>query len=265
METGINLYEKLPYQEVISAFVENGIKNTFVGSEHPELRAAMKMLRENGIRMESFHAPFYGETNMSDLWYEGEAGEMMLRRLRNSVDMCCEYGVGTLVTHPSTGRPMPPINELGTERYREFFSYAWKKGIAVAMENHRFFENTEYLMKTFPKLDFCWDVGHEACFTQGIDYLSIWGDRLSVMHISDSECIFDTDKHLIPFDGKLDFEKIAEKISGLNCNCALMLELKPGNDERYKNLSTREYYKLASQRAKKLADMVDAIANRSDK
>lgn len=260
METGINLYAGLPYREVIAAFEKNEIKNTFVVADHPDFDAAMDCLYKCGVKVESLHAPYRCDGfTVNDMWRVGDEGERMLGRLKHSIDLCDERGVGFLVVHASTGRPMPPITETGKERFAKLFDYALEKGVTVAVENHKFIENTSFLMDTFPSAGFCWDVGHEACFTDGIDYLSMWKARLSVMHISDSECIPDTDKHLIPFDGKIDFARVAEKIAGLNCT--LMLELKPGNDERYKNLSTMEYYTLAAQRAKKLADMVKAIAN----
>ena len=258
METGINLYAGLPYREVIDAFCKNGIGNTFVVADHPELCGAMECLRKNNIKVESLHAPYRcGEYTVNDMWNGGAEGEQMLEKLRHCIDLCDSYGVGVLVAHASTGRPMPPITDDGTARFGRLFDYAREKEITVAFENHKFIENTSHIMNTFPDAGFCWDVGHEACFTDGIDYMSLWKDRLSVVHISDSECIPDTDKHLIPYDGKIDFQKVAEKIAG--CKCALMLELKPGNDARYKNLSVMEYYTLAAQRAEKLLKEVNKL------
>lgn len=37
MEIGINLYSNFFYGEIIEAFVENNIRNTFVMADHPQL------------------------------------------------------------------------------------------------------------------------------------------------------------------------------------------------------------------------------------
>ena len=54
MEIGINLYPKWPYEEVIAAFVENGISRTFVNIEHPEFERAMEELEKMLIYLENY-------------------------------------------------------------------------------------------------------------------------------------------------------------------------------------------------------------------
>ena len=44
MNVGINLYSKWPYEEVINAFLENGICRTFACVEHPDFDKVMKAL-----------------------------------------------------------------------------------------------------------------------------------------------------------------------------------------------------------------------------
>ena len=51
MNIGINLYSKWPYQEVIQAFLENGINRTFVCVEHPNFDEAMKALEKANIKV----------------------------------------------------------------------------------------------------------------------------------------------------------------------------------------------------------------------
>ena len=49
MHIGINLYSKWPYEDVIKAFLENGICRTFVCVEHPSFDEAMKALEKANI------------------------------------------------------------------------------------------------------------------------------------------------------------------------------------------------------------------------
>ena len=110
MEIGINLYPKWPYREVIAAFLENGIRRTFVNIEHPEFEAAMAALAKAGITVDNFHAPF---KNLNVIWEPGQAGDEMLNKLLSGVDACVRYGVPLMVGHVSNGSPMPPISPEG--------------------------------------------------------------------------------------------------------------------------------------------------------
>ena len=58
MHIGINLYSKWPYEEVIQAFLENGIKRTFVCVEHPCFDEVMAALKKTDIVVDNLHAPF---------------------------------------------------------------------------------------------------------------------------------------------------------------------------------------------------------------
>lgn len=254
MRIGINLYSNWPHEEVIAAFSENGIKRTFVCIEHPKLDEAMRALRRADITVDNFHAPFKG---LNCIWESGNAGEKMLSSLLTGVDICVKYGVQLMVAHVSNGRPMPEISKIGLDRYDRLMRYAKEQGITVAFESHRYVENVKYIMERYPEAGFCLDTGHEDAFTPGIRYMPIWGDRLVATHISDNEYVCDKDMHMLPFDGHIDFDKTAREIALSGRDVTLMLEIKPDNHERYKNVSISDYYTAAANSIRRFARMVE--------
>lgn len=258
MRIGINLYSNWPYEEVIAAFSENGIKRTFVCIEHPKLDEAMQALKKANITVDNFHAPFKG---LNCIWESGEPGDEMLSRLLSGVDVCVKYDVKLMVAHVSNGRPMPEISKVGLDRYDRLMRYANSKGILIAFESHRFVENVQYILERYPDAGFCLDTSHEDAFTPGVRYMPMWGHRLVATHISDNEYVCDKDMHMLPFDGHIDFDKTAREIALSGRDVTLMLEIKPDNHERYKDISIRNYYTAAAKSIRRFAGMVEHYRN----
>lgn len=254
MNIGINLYSKWPYEEVISAFLENDICRTFVCIEHPQFDEVMKALEKSNIKVENFHAPFKLH---NDIWKEGDAGDKTLERLCRGIDCCVKYNVKVMVAHVSNGRPMPEITRVGIERFDNLMEYAKERGITVAFESHRYLENVKFIMERYPQAGFCLDNCHENAFTPGIRYMPMWGNRLVATHISDNEYVCDKDMHMLPFDGNIDFSETAREIANCGRDVTLMLEIKPDNHEKYANMSIREYYADAAEKLRRLEKMVE--------
>lgn len=254
IKTGINIYPKWPFKEIIEVFLANGIDRTFVTIDHPQLDEVMSALKTAGITVDNFHAPY---KNQNLIWEDDEKGDVMLSDFTESVDICVKYGVNLLIAHVSQGRPMPPITEAGIARFDKFMAYAKSKGVTVAYECHRYVENVEYMLRRYPDAGFCLDTAHEDAFTPGVRYMPTWGHRLVATHISDNECVCDKDMHMLPFDGHIDFDTTAKEIAESGRDVTLMLELKPVNHEKYKDVSIKDYYTEAAKRVKKLAAMVD--------
>ncbi len=254
MNIGINLYSKWPYEEVISAFLENDIHRTFVCIEHPQFDEVMKALEKSKIIVENLHAPFKSH---NDIWLKGEAGDKILDRLCAAIECCIKYNIKVMVAHVSNGRPMPEITQVGLERFDRLMEYAKKGGVTVAFESHRYLENVKFIMERYPEAGFCLDNCHENAFTPGVRYMPMWGDRLIATHISDNEFVCDKDMHMLPFDGNINFNETAREIAECGRDVTLMLEVKPDNHERYNGMSVREYYTEAAKKLKQLDKMIE--------
>lgn len=259
MEIGISVFNGCGFEDQVKYFKKFGISRTFIMSETPCFDEVIKLFVENGIVCETLHAPF---DKINDMWGENEeTAEKMLNRLKDSVDKCAKHNIPLTVVHLSSGCPMPEINERGLRRFEELFQYAEEKGVIVAIENQRYLENISFFMERYKTLRFCWDNGHEYGFTKGIRFMNLFGDKLSALHIHDNRCRINTDDHLLPFDGKIDFEEVANNIAGSGYEGTLMLEVGKrillDGEEVYDNISTEEFIGRAVASARRLSGMIE--------
>ena len=207
-----------------------------------------------GLRYESIHAPFDG---INEMWRDGEKGDNMLCRLKNSIDICAMLGIPYTIVHLSSGENAPCVNDIGHARYDKLVEHAVNKGVTIAFENQRKLANLAFVMELYKdvkEVRFCWDVGHEACFTDGREFMPIFGDKLAYTHIHDNCCIHNGDDHMIPFDGAIDFTRVASHLKRYaGEDVTLTLEL------RYHGTEPEDaYIARAYAAAAKLRTMVEA-------
>lgn len=267
MELGINIYGGIDLEKQLANLKDHNIKKTFLMGEKADFDDTMKLIEKYGITCETLHAPFDGINNM---WKDDEsAAQIMADRLKDSVDKCARYNIPIVVMHISSGKPMPEINEKGMARFEDVFEYAREKGVKVALENQRFLENLQYFLEKFSYLGFCWDCGHENGFTKGIKFMDLFGDRLIATHIHDNRCGIDTDDHLVPFDGKIDFEYVAKAIVDSGFDGTLMLEISKNaacdGKKVYEDMDDEEYMNRAADAVEKLSEMIETNRKKSRK
>ena len=86
--------------------------------------------------------------------------------------------------------------------------------------------------------------------------MPLFGDRLICTHIHDNSAVFNADDHLLPFDGKCDFDYIAAAIRESGYKGSLMLEIV--NQAHYGALFTPDkFLEKAADTVKRLRGMVD--------
>ena len=240
------------YVKTIAAL---GFSATFTGAEESDARQAelAELFAAHGITYENLHAPF---GHINDIWLDCEGGETMTEELITCIDRCVAGGVPIAVVHLSSGMTPPSITDLGRARWERIVNYAVQKGIKIAFENQRMLANLAWAMEAFPDQGFCWDCGHEACFTAGREYMPLFGNRLSCTHIHDNSGKFNADYHQLPFDGVFDFQRFARQIQASGYTGSLMLEVF-ANPRFYPNVSSEEYLRRAADVAKRLRVMVD--------
>ena len=255
LKYGINLacfddINELPIELQASLMKDNGFEYTFAFSSNGSANEKnASLLLKYGIKFDTLHAPFGGINNM---WKSGEEGDEMLSRLIDGVDKCVIVGAETLIVHLSSGIPAPRINDIGFSRYDKLMEHARKKNIKIAYENQRFVANIAAVLEAYPEAGFCWDVGHENCFTPDKRFMPIFGERVCALHLHDNNRIFNKDEHLIPFDGKADYNYIAKTIAQSGYTGTLMLEVLRCNSHHYDKLTAEEYYSRAGKAVRKL-------------
>ena len=238
-------------EEYVRQIAALGFTATFTGAAESDARQAEygNLFAKYGVTYENLHAPF---GHINDIWLDCEGGEVMVRELTECIDRCAAGGAPIAVVHLSSGMTPPSITDLGRSRWERVVNYAAQRGIRIAFENQRMLANLAWAMEAFPDQGFCWDCGHESCFTPGREYMPLFGKRLICTHIHDNSGIFDEDQHLIPFDGALDFPRIARQLQEVQWQGTLMLELKV-----YRDISPKEYLRRAATAANRLAQMME--------
>lgn len=257
METGINLfcYDGLDINRQIELMQENDFAHTFIMGDNPLLNGSLiDKVKRAGIIFDTLHAPFNG---INDIWKPGIDGGEMLRRLIECVRKCADFDIPVAVVHLSSGKPAPAISDIGNSRFARLIEKAREKNVTLAFENQRFVANLASVLEQHSDVGFCWDVGHEGCFTKGIHFMNLFGNRLTAVHLHDNHHLPDEDEHLIPFDGVSDYEFIAKTLAHYNFSGTVMLELFRTESDKYKSVTADEYYSRAGAAAKKIARMIE--------
>lgn len=220
-----------------------------------------EIIAKNDLFYESIHAPF---GHMNDIWFDSADGQQMFDELKTTVDLCALSNVPTLVTHLSQGFNPPAPTDIGRGRFIDFVDYAASKNVNIAFENLRSLANIAWAFEEFrdaKNVGFCWDCGHEYCFTPGLHFMPLFGDKLIFTHIHDNTCEYDRDRHLIPFDGTMPFDFIARQLRDSGYQGTLMSEsfpkFKPGVYDSYQDCSAEEFIRRSADAMKKLRTLVD--------
>jgi sugar phosphate isomerase/epimerase len=85
-----------------------------------------------------------------------------------------------------------------------WFGFKYPFDEIIALENLRKPEYLDFLFDNIKsdKLKFCYDSGHNNCFTPEIDCLGKYGDKLIALHLHDNDGT--CDQHLLPFNGTME-------------------------------------------------------------
>ncbi len=234
-----------------------GFTRVFSASANPDkVRKQAESVHAAGLTYDTLHAPFKGIINA--IWQEGDEGEDTLRQLLTCVDLCAEIASPIAVVHLSAGDNPPPPTDVGRARFIRLVEHAAAKGVKIAFENQRKLANIAWAFEEFrdaPHVGFCWDCGHEGCFTPGRRYMPLFGDRLICTHIQDNEGILNKDTHLIPFDGSLDFTYVAATLRSAP-SVPLILEMKR-KATKYEGMTDEAYLIRAATAVKHLRYMIE--------
>ena len=259
MKIGINFYRggcfsDISVADTIALMKDNGFEGTFLGNEGPEFHQIVEACQQADIAVETIHAPF---NKINDMWLPGEAGEEMLRRLTTAFEDAAAHNIPVVIVHMSSGFQPPIIGDVGNERFRRLMETADRLGVIPAIENQRLLANIALMFERYENARFCWDTGHENCFTPGREYMPLFGDKLAALHIHDNQCEYNKDLHMLPYDGKVDFDKAARQIAKSGFQGSVMLEVM-ARAECYAQLSGEEFYGRAAKSARRLADAIDS-------
>ena len=211
-----------------------------------------------GIDFEFIHAPFKG---INAMWEEGDGYLTLFNQIKLTIDSASSQGVPTIILHLSSGWETPAMNELGFKRYDQLVTYAAQRNVNVAFENLRNVENVLAIKERYKdrkNVGFCYDAGHEHCYTQGVDWISVFGDKLLCTHIHDNfgyDRSCDPDVHLLPFDGNIDYSDMIRRLDAIGYKGSLMLEVFNKSKPEYKEWTEDEFMAVCLERIKRIEAM----------
>ena len=216
-----------------------------------------------GLSLDFLHAPFRG---INDFWVPGLAYRNLRNGIYGTIDAASEAGIPMVVCHVSSGWFPPQLCDVGFERFDALVDYAVTKNVKIAFENLRKVGNLAAIMERYeniPEVGFCYDCGHEHCYTETVHFLELYGDRLFCTHIHDnhgrdhSDYWGDPDEHLMPFDGNLNYADMMNRIRQTNYAGTLMLELVQKGE--YLGKSHEAFLQIAYERIKQISEIKTSI------
>lgn len=199
-------HEDLSLEERLAAIRAVGFD--FVALDSTELANGIPLCEKLGIPIENVHL---NSRSTSKMWLEDDEG--ITDRYCQEITFCAANGVGVGIAHVTYGSQILPPNEEGLRRFERLAEAAERHRFTLCFENTRASEHLDAVMERLqsPYIRYCYDSGHEigmATDTPYFDrYLKQYGDRLGALHLHDSIPGFDL--HVAPFDGALDWERVA--------------------------------------------------------
>ena len=257
MKIGISsgCYPGITTEEEILLLQKNDVNATFLGAwdEWEKVVSSAKKMKAAGIEVETIHADW---AYINDIWLAREEGDAAFVQLTNAVEYAARLEIPAIIVHLSEGEQPPVVSEAGLQRLAGLMKRAEELGITVCFENQYKLANLAQVFECFDAARFCWDVGHEACYSGGMEYMPVFGKRLGALHLHDNVCEYKKDQHRIPFDGAIDFDRVTKQIAKSGYEGTLMLEIGTGGYDIYKSMSAEEYYARAAAAARRLEEKV---------
>ncbi len=257
---GINLNATvgLSILETAKEVAALGFDSALCGTSTPkDMIEIEKAVHGAGLTFDQLHAPFVG---INSIWRPGEAGDTMYKKLTDAVDCCVALDAPIATVHVAGDLDPEMITDIGRGRFTNLVEYAAKKGVKLAFENQSVVFTLAWIFEEFKDADnvgFCWDIGHQECATPEIEMMALFGDRLICTHMQDNYSIYIEDPHMVPFDGKVDFERAAMWMNKHNYKGGLTLEVFQAPSSIYKDMTAQEFLAHAYKAACRIRTLVD--------
>ncbi|MBQ6824692.1 MAG: sugar phosphate isomerase/epimerase [Clostridia bacterium] len=180
----------------------------FIALSSNEISEGLPLCEKLGLPIENVHLSSRGTSKM---WLEDDEG--LTDRYCEEMAFCAANGVQVGIAHVTYGNQLLPPNEWGLRRFERLAECAEQHRFTLCFENTRASEHLDAVMERLksPYVHYCYDSGHEigmATDTPYFDrYLKQYGNRLGALHLHDSIPGFDL--HVAPFDGAIDWERVA--------------------------------------------------------
>ena len=260
----------IPTTEVVKLVARTGFEAISPAwKQGIDLTDVIDTARDCGLVIQSIHGPFHGA---AALWSEDAAvSGPAIAELLEALEDCRKFRIPVMVMHTWIGFEYSQVpNETGLRNYGILVAKAKEYGVRIAFENTEGEEFLFALMDHFQNDDtvgFCWDSGHEMCYSYGKDLLKLLGHRLIMTHLNDNlgvsrfdgKTYWTDDLHLLPYDGIGDWDVLVQRLQKSRkleyLNFELNITSKPNRHENdvYAQMPLEQYFAEAYKRACRIA------------
>lgn len=256
--------------EILNNIANTGFKNVMLSFKAKNIEESIQTIHDLGMNISYYHID---NKHANDLWATGEAVEKYINNVISQIEICGKYKIPIAVMHACNGSPtdfaLNPSAQ-GLRNFERILKVAKKHRVKIAIENVDWYsiKHVYYLLDNIKdkSVGFCYDVGHHHLYNPKTDLLKKYGDRLFAVHLHDNLMDwykgydYTRDLHLLPFDGKINFDKVCKKLKEIGYKGVIMLEIHKkacGKPQMYENTNNQEYLKEAFKRAERLRTMVE--------
>jgi len=247
-------------EQTLDAIKSAGFENVMLEEKTGALCDLIPAAFGVGLKVPYVHLCY--KDNFS-LWTDDKRQPDCLERIKAGIKICGQNGINTVVLHPTSRKTDP--SDIGLGCMEQILECAENYDVRVALENagRGHIAHLKYLFNRFGPRDlgFCFDSGHWYADHPEFNYLEKFGNRLLAIHLHDNLGGCD-DMHLLPFDGMINFDRVAKGIAKSAYRGPVMLEARKNDNarSRYLDISGEEFLHEAHARATKLSKMITAYS-----
>ncbi|MBQ7921281.1 MAG: sugar phosphate isomerase/epimerase [Clostridia bacterium] len=211
--------------------------------------AIYALAKSYDVTIGSFHLPFQPFETMDPADPDKGLREKMIAAQSELIRAAAGSGIGIAVIHPSaepyTEEERGHRLDLAIEVIDRLTAVAKSAGMVLALENLprtclcRSHDEMLRFLDAIPDLRVCFDTNHNLS-EPNEDYIRAVGSKIVTLHISDYDFI--DERHLLPGDGKIDWNSLLSTLEAENYTGRFNYEIKmnlysPADAaENYRNL-----------------------------
>ncbi len=210
----------IPFGEMLSILSKYGFRFISLGPDRNHsgyytkngLKRLKDSLKENNLKVISIHSPL---DKTLDLCSTSDGTRLLaLEAVITAIDSASELGKANVVIHPANNPSDEKVNEQWNKlKYEllEISRYASNKKINLCVENTLVDDGLELFIRImdspmYSNIGWCLDSSHLTISGDMISFIEKYGHRIVDVHLSDTNA--KDDHHLLPFQGKIDWEKL---------------------------------------------------------
>ncbi len=222
-------------EEFFKQCAESGISHIEISvsdalSRNLDYEKIKEWAQKYGVVLWSFHLPFwpFSEIDIS----KPELAANTVEYLKGYIDKASKIGIDKFIIHAS-GEPIESSEralrmETAKKSLAALAEYASLHGAVIAVENlprtclGRNSSDIKELLSSHPALVSCFDTNH-LLGQDFSEYLDEVGDKIVTLHVSDYD--FKDERHWLPYEGKIDWQKMISKLKEINYTGVWLYEI----------------------------------------